>query len=158
MAVHLYEHQHTTLAQHLDRLYLEFGYMAARDSYFFCHDARRMFGIFEELKSGDGAYPSHMGKYKVARVRDLMRPGHDSAQLDKRPVLPLQSSPMITFFFENGAVFTLRGSGTEPKLKYYSELPGPRGEADATLEDMIREMTTHFLRPQANGLLPPASE
>jgi phosphomannomutase len=117
-----------------------------------------MFGIFEDLKSKDGTYPSHMGTFRVSRVRDLMRPGHDSAQPDKRPVLPLQSSPMITFFFENGAVFTLRGSGTEPKLKYYSELPGPRGEADATLDDMIQQMVARFLRPEANGLLPPASE
>ncbi len=158
MAVHLYEHQHTTLSDHLEHLYVHYGYMAARDSYFFCHDPRRMFGIFEELKSADGSYPTHMGKYEITRVRDLMRPGHDSAFADKKPILPVSSSPMITFFFANGAVFTLRGSGTEPKLKYYSELPGPRGESDATLADMIHEMTTHFLKPQANGLLPPASE
>ena len=33
--------------------------------------------------------------------------------------LPLSSTPMVTFTFENGTVATLRGSGTEPKLKYY---------------------------------------
>ena len=35
------------------------------------------------------------------------------------PVSP--SSQMITFTFENGCVVTLRTSGTEPKIKYYTE-------------------------------------
>lgn len=29
---------------------------------------------------------------------------------------------MITFSFKNGAVITLRTSGTEPKVKYYAEM------------------------------------
>jgi phosphomannomutase len=29
---------------------------------------------------------------------------------------------MITFTFDNGLVATLRTSGTEPKIKYYTEL------------------------------------
>jgi phosphomannomutase len=66
---------------------------------------------------------------QITRVRDLMRPGLDTGLADKKPNLPLGSSPHLTLWFSNGAVFTLRGSGTEPKLKYYSELPGNRGEA-----------------------------
>ena len=34
---------------------------------------------------------------------------------------------MITFTFENGCVATLRTSGTEPKIKYYTEhKPDPK--------------------------------
>ena len=33
-----------------------------------------------------------------------------------------KSTQMITFSFENGAVITLRTSGTEPKVKYYAEM------------------------------------
>ena len=29
---------------------------------------------------------------------------------------------MITFYFENGCILTLRTSGTEPKIKWYSEI------------------------------------
>lgn len=29
---------------------------------------------------------------------------------------------MITFYFENKSVLTLRTSGTEPKIKFYSEM------------------------------------
>lgn len=34
---------------------------------------------------------------------------------------------MITFTFANGGVATIRTSGTEPKIKYYSELCAPPG-------------------------------
>lgn len=37
-------------------------------------------------------------------------------------VLPVtKSSHMITFSLQNGVVATLRTSGTEPKIKFYSE-------------------------------------
>jgi hypothetical protein len=32
-----------------------------------------------------------------------------------------RSSHMITFWLDNGVVITLRTSGTEPKIKYYTE-------------------------------------
>ncbi len=133
--------------------------MAARDSYFFCRDPKIMFGIFAALrhrhKDGTG-YPRTMGPYPIVRVRDLQTPGHDDAVPgDHKPTLPTSSSPMITFFFANGAVFTLRGSGTEPKLKYYTELPGVEGEADALLADMIQHMVADFLKPDENGLEKP---
>lgn len=40
-----------------------------------------------------------------------------------------KSSQMITFMLQNGIVATLRSSGTEPKIKYYTEFcaaPGKR--------------------------------
>ena len=49
----------------------------------------------------------------------------------------------------------MRGSGTEPKLKYYTELPGKEGEADAVLADMILHMIASFLKPEENGLEKP---
>lgn len=62
------------------------------------------------------------GKYKITSVRDLTT-GYDDSQEDKKATLPVScSSHMITFQFENGLVTTLRTSGTEPKIKYYTEL------------------------------------
>lgn len=34
----------------------------------------------------------------------------------------MQQNTMLTFYFESGSVLTLRTSGTEPKIKYYSEM------------------------------------
>lgn len=69
-------------------------------------------------------YPSTIcdGKYHIKSVRDLTT-GHDSTQPDGKAVLPTsRSSHMITFAFANGVMLTLRTSGTEPKVKYYSEM------------------------------------
>ena len=45
---------------------------------------------------------------------------------------------MITFTFENGCMLTIRGSGTEPKIKYYAEISDPDPEkAKEILNDMI---------------------
>lgn len=55
----------------------------------------------------------------MIRVRDLIR-GFDSKTDDQKATLPQNN--MLTFYFENGSVITLRTSGTEPKIKYYSEI------------------------------------
>lgn len=42
-----------------------------------------------------------------------------------RQDLPCSSSSyMVTLYFENGVTLTIRTSGTEPKIKYYSEVIG----------------------------------
>lgn len=69
-------------------------------------------------------YPRDLldGKYRVTSVRDLTT-GFDSSQTDKKALLPAsKSTQMITFSYKNGAVITLRTSGTEPKIKYYAEM------------------------------------
>lgn len=69
-------------------------------------------------------YPKSVcnGKFTISDVRDLTT-GYDSSQPDKKAILPVSaSSQMITFSFSNGCVLTLRTSGTEPKIKYYSEM------------------------------------
>ena len=76
-------------------------------------------------------YPESLGggRFRVAAVRDLTT-GHDSSQPDGRAVLPVSgSSQMVTFSFSRPeAVLTLRTSGTEPKIKWYSELRAAPGQ------------------------------
>lgn len=68
------------------------------------------------------------GAYTIASIRDLTT-GRDTAQPDGLARLPSsKSSQMITFSFNNGAVVTLRTSGTEPKIKYYAEMCAKPGE------------------------------
>ena len=67
-------------------------------------------------------YPKKIGKFTVDSVRDLTT-GYDSSTKDHVALLPSSSSSqMITFSFTNNSVLTLRTSGTEPKIKYYSEI------------------------------------
>lgn len=110
--------------------------------------------IFSKIRNG-GNYFNTIGKFPVKYIRDLTT-GYDSSQLDNKAILPISSSThMITFFFENGAIVTLRGSGTEPKLKYYSELSGPYSDSikiQNILNEIVEAVIEHLLKPKFYGL------
>ena len=70
-----------------------------------------------------------------------------------------KSSQMITLTFENGVIITLRTSGTEPKIKYYSEICAEPGNNDldaikALLEETVSMTVEQLLEPTKNGLIP----
>ncbi len=92
--------------------------------------------MFKDIRAG--GYPKQIGKYKVKSIWDLTE-GFDDSKPENKPDLPVsKSSEMITFTFENGCVLTLRTSGTEPKIKYYSEYSDKTPElAREVLADMI---------------------
>ncbi|ROT85966.1 phosphoglucomutase [Penaeus vannamei] len=87
---------------------------------------------------------------------------YDSAQPDNRAILPVSaSSQMVTFLFSNGCVLTLRTSGTEPKIKYYSEMCAKPEQLDwaaleAELADLVECVVQEMMEPQKNNLIPRA--
>ena len=102
---------------------------------------------FQASVPQNAQYPTNIGNFRVTAVRDLTT-GFDSAQADKRAVLPTsKSSHMITFNLasnenaDNQAVLTLRTSGTEPKIKYYSEMSGPWASRSA-IRPLLADLTT----------------
>ncbi|KAK7464022.1 hypothetical protein BaRGS_00037986 [Batillaria attramentaria] len=154
--------QNLTLEKQLEAIYTKYGYHLSSNSYFICHDPPTISRMFDELRNmgGQGKYPDSCGPYKIQSVRDLTV-GYDSSKADKKPVLPVsKSSQMITFTFENGCVATLRTSGTEPKIKYYTEhKPDPskgldRAGAERELEDIVNKIRQHFFQPEKFGLIP----
>jgi len=151
-----------TLAQYLESLYAKYGYFATNNRYFFCYEPSKQVEIFEKhlrcraSPSEPANYPKKFGRFAVKNVRDLTT-GFDSCQSDNKAILPVStSSQMITFYFENGCVLTLRGSGTEPKLKYYAELSGSDGEAvTKELAELIDAVVAEGLLPEKYGLVAP---
>ncbi|GFO18337.1 phosphoglucomutase-2 [Plakobranchus ocellatus] len=152
---HLYSNQ-GSLSQQLDIIYKRYGYHLCQNSYFLCHDADTIKAMFDRLRDfeGTGTYPTKCGEFAILHVRDLTI-GYDSETEDKRPTLPTsKSSQMITFKFENGCVATLRTSGTEPKIKYYTELrTDPKknlqfDEVKAQLQEIVQNIVTHFYCPK----------
>lgn len=79
---------------------------------------------------------------------------------------------MLTFYLDNGVNVTIRTSGTEPKIKYYSEAIGIPDDTsqmtnrsfygdnkkwqhlDKTLIDVVWNMINQLLEPEKNGLKP----
>jgi len=78
---------------------------------------------------------------------------------------------MITFYFDNGSEITIRASGTEPKIKWYSEIrkkikdkqisdKNPmiddeqfRKEIKEELDQLVQQVIEQFLQPKINGLI-----
>ncbi|CAG2066996.1 unnamed protein product, partial [Timema podura] len=116
-----------TLSDKLADIYKTYGHHISKNSYYFCYNQEVIKQLFDRLRTFSGTantYPTSIlnGKYRITSVRDLTT-GYDSNQHDKKAILPTsKSSQMITFTFNNGLVVTLRTSGTEPKIKYYTEL------------------------------------
>lgn len=126
MASFLRIKENMSLSQKLDQLYETYGYHFSLNSYFLCYEAEKIVKIFERIRNWEekpDTYPQSIldGKYKIDSIRDLTT-GVDTSQPDGKSLMPSsKSSQMITFTLTNGTVITLRTSGTEPKIKYYSE-------------------------------------
>lgn len=159
MASHLYS-KGSTVTKQLDHLYERYGIHISNNSYFICHSQPTIKAIFNRMRTMEnGSYPTTVGPFKVVSVRDLTGNGYDSSQPDKKPILPTSSSSeMITFQFDHDCVATIRTSGTEPKIKYYSEISTnpnerlTREEAQAKIDELINNLVEKLLEPEKNNL------
>lgn len=110
----------------LQRLYRKYGYFETVNTYWRSPDIATTQKIFAKIRSQGEPYPASVGDRKVVRWRDLTL-AFDSATDDHVPVLPSsESSQMITCWLsrsadDQGVRFTIRASGTEPKIKIYLE-------------------------------------
>ncbi|KAH8331645.1 hypothetical protein KR074_008924 [Drosophila pseudoananassae] len=163
MACYLRCTQCMTLEEKLRDIYETYGYHTSICSYVICRCPPVIEKIFERLRNWDDGqadtYPKSImnGEYEIESIRDL-HTGYDSSTPDKKATLPTSSSSqMITFTFKNGAVITLRTSGTEPKMKYYAEMCGKPeeknwGKLSSTLKIMVEATVEEFYEPTKNGL------
>jgi phosphomannomutase len=61
---------------------------------------------------------------------------------------------MVTFYLTGGAVLTIRGSGTEPKIKWYCEAIGSSAADGAALvEKIVAGALADILKPEEYGFV-----
>lgn len=111
----------------LQELYGEYGYFHTINTYWRSPDATVTSAVFGDVRRIGNPYPKLVANRSVLRWRDLTV-GYDSSTVDHKPDLPVsKSSQMITCWLERldgvdeGVRFTVRASGTEPKIKIYLE-------------------------------------
>ncbi len=139
-----------TVQDHLQNLYGQYGEFVSFNSYVFCHDKPLIADIFARLRKGNGVdnYWAECAGCTITSIHDITN-GYDSSTANKVSALPATpGSEMIMFEFSNDVSITLRTSGTEPKIKFYTEIQGKAGDTTEQLtsklvsfvEDVIEDM------------------
>ena len=130
--------------QKLQELYKSYGYFEDANTYLISPSPAVTRTVFTKIRGPDpNGQPEAVGKRKILRWRDLTV-GYDSGTIDHKPILPVDpNAQMITCELEH-VVFTVRGSGTEPKIKLYIEAKSStcqeaQREANEVLADLLRD-------------------
>ena len=109
--------QGLTAQAKLQQLFAEYGHHETLNNYFRSPSPELTAELFRGIRSGSFLADRKLGTFKILRWRDLTE-GYDSATPDNKPDLPEDpTSQMLTLWLEGGARFSIRGSGTEPKVK-----------------------------------------
>lgn len=113
-----------SVIQKLNEGYEKYGWHKECNGYYRVKQLAQTNKIFTTVRLQYDKAPTTIGDFQVVSWRDLTI-GYDSSTPDNIPTLPVDpSSQMITGELQNseGLVrFTVRGSGTEPKIKVYIE-------------------------------------
>ena len=109
----------------LQQLYQRYGYFETLNTYWRSTDISVTQQVFDRIRNLGSPAPKSLGHRLVLRWRDLTV-GYDSATENHVPELPVSpDSQMITCWLnetpsDQGVRFTIRASGTEPKIKSQS--------------------------------------
>ncbi|KAJ0175808.1 hypothetical protein K1T71_008967 [Dendrolimus kikuchii] len=161
----------SSLLNQLNELYAEYGYHVSQNSYYVCHDSNTIQKIFRRIRNyhGPNEYPKKVGSCEIVSVNDFTAgvkipdkvngEGHHLNVLGTGLDQDYTSGEMIMFKCSNGLGVTVRTSGTEPKLKYYTELVckastlSEQENMKMKLKEMVKEFIEELLQPKENGLL-----
>lgn len=145
----------------LQQLYEKYGYFADANTYLVSPSPDVTNTVFADIRSlsnmsenaTDVPYPLHLGNRKILSWRDLTT-GYDSRTKNHAPGLPVdKKSQMITVELEGQTRFTVRGSGTEPKIKLYIESRADSMEAaDHIARDVQKVLVKEWFNPEKYGL------
>jgi phosphoglucomutase len=137
----------------LQQLYKYLGYFEDANTYLISPSPAVTTSVFTAIRALGSPYPSTIGSRNIVRWRDLTL-GYDSKSEDHVPDLPVDvTSQMITCELDDGAVFTVRGSGTEPKIKLYIECQGRSSEdAKKGANEILGSLLREWFKPEETGL------
>ena len=147
-ATYLRTERNLTLKERFEEIQQsEIGFFSTSNGYFIIDDPNVTRSIFSEFRASG---MKQLGPFPIRSIRDVTN-GIDTS-LPEGTQSHLPSTPdaeMITMFFENGAVVTVRASGTEPKVKYYSEMSSKvsKGDAQSALAKVVDAVKIHFYQP-----------
>ena len=118
----------------LMKLYEEFGFHETMNTYFRTKNPGVTTRLFKDIR--DMTVRTKL-RDEASRTRDLTR-RYNSSLVENMQDLPQASEEMITFWYEDklDVRLTLRGSGTEPKVKLYLE--ARQASVESAIQDGIQ--------------------
>ncbi len=147
-----------TVPEYLDEIYLRYGFYLEGVINIYFEGASGAAKIKRILDTYRAAPPAAFGDTKVTRFQDFGREKFFDADHE---LIPSQDLYLVTL--ANGYSFAARGSGTEPKMKFYlfasspvksaADLPAAKAQTKATL-DALKALIEADARQRAE---PPTS-
>jgi phosphoglucomutase len=134
-----------TIGETLDALYLKYGYYTEAIGNIYYEGAAGAAKIAKILASYRKSPPKAFGKVKVTKFRDF---GREKIKDADGELIPSQDLYIVTL--ANGYNYAVRGSGTEPKIKFYlfgkaevksaKGLPEAKTSTKAALEELRQQI------------------
>ena len=144
-----------TVTQYLDEMYLKYGYFLEGTINIYYEGASGAAKIKRILDTYRSQSPKAFGDVAVAKFQDFGRETFKDADGEE---IPKQDLYFVTL--ANGYTFAARGSGTEPKMKFYlfakqavknaAELPAVKQSVKAELE-RIKALIEADAKARAEG-------
>lgn len=144
-----------TVPEYLDEIYLKYGFFLEGVINIYYEGASGAAKIKRILDTYRSAPPAAFGETKVTRFQDFGREKFFDADNEQ---IPAQDLYLVTL--ANGYSFAARGSGTEPKMKFYlfaqepvkgaADLPAAKAKAKATL-DALKALMEADAKKRAEG-------
>jgi phosphoglucomutase len=144
-----------TMPEYLDEIYLKYGFFLEGVINIYFEGASGAAKIKRILDTYRANPPAAFGETKVTKFQDFGREKFHDADGE---LIPSQDLYLVTL--ANGYSFAARGSGTEPKMKFYlfaqepvksaAELPAAKAKAKNTL-DALKALIDADARKRAEG-------
>src|SRR6478609_200593 len=144
-----------TVPEYLDEIYLRYGFYLEGVINIYYEGASGAAKIKRILDTYRASPPTAFGDTKVTRFQDFGREKFFDADNEQ---IPAQDLYLVTL--SNGYSFAARGSGTEPKMKFYlfasepvtsaADLPAAKAKTKATL-DALKALIEADARKRAEG-------
>ncbi|PCG96119.1 Alpha-D-phosphohexomutase superfamily [Penicillium occitanis (nom. inval.)] len=142
----------------LHDLFKKYGHHETFNNYFRSPNPQTTADLFSKIRAGNnkwkkGAKFGHKTKFTITRWRDMTL-GYDSDTPDNMPELPVdKGSHMLTLWLDDDIKFTLRGSGTEPKVKFYIESwSDDQDKAVGRVCDVFDAVLSEWIKPLAPSM------
>lgn len=123
-----YKNKGKTLIDVLEDFYKKYGYYSDKTisiTYEGIEGAKKISRIMEKIRD---VYPQKIGKSKITTIADYLESKEIYIDLKKEKNIDIEKTNAIRFTYSDETWYTLRPSGTEPKIKLYIYTKGENKE------------------------------